>query len=161
MTTKTLTRLIVLMIVCAISSASAFGQKRASFTGHWNWAIYGTSKEDLPPAYKDMDLKEVPAWALDVTLKQRGQRLSGSFGIVAHYLARVDEGSFSTTIKGNRATIKLKSNFGGSATVMLTLKGDKLAWKVIRSTDQNYFPESEVLRRLRRGEKPPYAADDR
>ena len=160
MTIKPLTRLILLAAACATISASAFGQKRASFTGNWNWAIYATSKEDLPPAYKDMDLKEVPAWALDVTLKQRGQRLSGSFGIVAHYLARVDEGSFKTTIKNNRAVVKLTSNFGGSATVSLTLKGDKLIWKVIRSTGQNYFPESETLRRLRRGEKLPYTADE-
>jgi len=149
-------KIIFLVLAVTVCAVPALGQKQANFIGHWNWAIYATSK---PPAYKDMDLKEVPAWALDVTIKQRGQRLSGSFGIVAH--ARVDEGSFSTTINGNRATIKLRSNFGGSAIVMLTLKGDQLAWKVIRSTDQNYFPKDEVLRRLRRGERPPYAADDR
>src|ERR1041385_5401739 len=139
MITKTPGRIVLLMIVCAVSAASAYGQKRATFTGNWNWAIYGTSKEDLPPAYRDMDLKEVPSYAVDLTLKQKGQRLSGSFGILAHYLARVDEGSFSATINGNRATIKVRSNFGGSATVVLTLNGDKLQWKTIRSTDQNYF----------------------
>jgi hypothetical protein len=159
MTTRTLTRSILLIFAVVTICASAFGQKPATFTGNWNWAIYGKSKEDLPPAYRNMDLKEVPAYAIDLTLKQRGQRLSGSFGIVAHYLARVDEGSFVTTIKGNRATIKVTSNFGGSATAVLTLKGNKLLWKTIRSTGQNYFPESESLRRLRRGEKSPYAAD--
>jgi hypothetical protein len=145
---------------CAIGSVSTFGQKATSFTGNWNWVVYGTNKEDLPPAYRNMSLKEVPAYAIDLTLKQRGQKLSGSFGIVAHYLARVDEGRFTATIQGNRATVKLTSNFGGSATVVLTLKGNKLAWKTIRSKDTNYFPESEVLRRLRRGEKLPYVDND-
>jgi hypothetical protein len=160
MITKTLTKLILLAIACVTISASAVGQQRPTFTGHWNWAIYGTSKEDLPPAYRGMDLKEVPAYAIDLTLKQRGQRLSGTFGILARYLAHVDEGSFATTIKGNRATVKLTSNFGGSATVALTLKGNNLTWKVTRSTGQNYFPKAEVLRRLRPGEKLPYVADE-
>ncbi len=155
------TRFTLLAAAFVMICGSAFGQKLAGFTGNWNWAIYGKNKEDLPPAYRNMELKEVPAYAIDVTLKQRGQRLSGSFGIVAHYLARVDEGSFTTTIKGNRATIKVTSNFGGSATVVLILKGNKLLWKTMRSTGQNYFPESEMLRRLRRGEKLPYATDDR
>src|ERR1051325_5901257 len=99
MTTRILTRSILLAVACVTMCASAFGQKPATFAGNWNWAIYGKSKEDLPPAYRNMDLKEVPAYAIDLTLKQRGPRLSGTWGIVAHYLARVDEGSFVTTIK--------------------------------------------------------------
>src|SRR4051812_4416886 len=117
---KIIIRVALLVVVCGTISTSAYAQKQASFTGNWNWAIYGTSKEDLPPAYRNMDLKEVPAYAIAVTLKKRGQRLTGSFGIVAHYLARVDEGDFTATIKGNSVTVKVSSNFGGSATVLLT-----------------------------------------
>ena len=160
MVVKALRKFILLTIVCGAVTGSAFAQKRAkTFTGNWNWAVYGKDKSDLPPAYRDMDLKEVPAYAVDLTLRQRGKRLKGSFGIVARYLARVDEGDFATTVTGNRATIKLTSNFGGSATVVMTLQGNKLLWKVIRSTGENYFPKETVLRRLRRGEKLPYEAD--
>jgi hypothetical protein len=153
-------RVALLTVVCGTISTSAFAQKRASFTGKWNWAMYGTSKDDLPPAYRNMDLKEVPAYAIDVMLKQRGQRLTGSFGIVAHYLARVDEGDFTATVKGNRVTLKVTSNFGGSATVVLTVDRNQLRWKTIRSKGTNYFPENQLLRRLRPGEKPPYVAEE-
>jgi hypothetical protein len=161
MTIRALGKLILLAIVCSACSGSAFAQKRTkTFTGSWNWAVYGKDKSELPPAYRDMDLKEVPAYAVDLTLRQRGKRLTGSFGIVARYLARVDEGDLATTLTGNRATVKLSSNFGGSATVVMTLRGNKLLWKVIRSNGENYFPKEAVLRRLRPGEKLPYEAEE-
>ena len=159
---KTLRKLILLTIVFVTITASAFAQKRSQpFTGNWNWATYAKDRDELPPAYRDMDLKEVPAYAVDLTLKQRGNRLRGSFGVVARYLARVDEGSFATTVRGNRATLRLTSNFGGAATVVLRLKGNRLVWRVIRTTGENFFPKEAVLKRLRRGEKVPYEADGR
>jgi hypothetical protein len=158
---KTLGKVILLTIVCATVAASAFAQKRPkTFTGSWNWAIYAKDKSELPPAYRDMDLKDVPAYAVDLTLRQRRKRLTGSFGILARYLARVDEGDLATTLRGNRATVRLTSNFGGSATVVVTLEGNKLLWKVIRSKGENYFPKELVLRRLRPGEKLPYEAEE-
>lgn len=151
---KALYKFFLLVIVCSAVTGSAFAQKRAkTFTGKWNWAVYGTDKSDLPPAYQDMELKEVPAYAVHLTLRQRGKRLTGSFGVLARYLARVDEGDITTTVNGNRATVRLTSNFGGSATVVMTLQGDKLLWKVIRSKGENYFPKDTVLRRLRPGGK--------
>lgn len=134
---------------------------KANWQGHWNWAIYAKDKSELPPAYRDVeDVREIPAYALDLTLRRRGNRLSGSWGLVARYLARVDEGDIAATIKGNRATVRLTSNFGGSATIALTLRGDRLSWKLISSRGENFFPRSEVLRRMRRGEKLPYVADE-
>lgn len=160
MTTGAPHKLILLVIVCSAVTGSAFAQKRArTFTGNWNWAIYGKDKSDLPPAYRDMDLKEVPAYAVHLTLRQRGTRLTGTFGVLARYLARVDEGDLATTIRGNRATVRLTSNFGGSATIVMILQGNKLMWKVVRSSGENYFPKETVLRRLRPGEKLPYEAD--
>lgn len=142
---------------------TATAQKRAAssgFDGKWNWAVYAKDKSDLPPAYRDMKLREVPAYALDLTLRRKGNRLRGEYGLLARYLARVDEGSFATTITGGSARISLRSNFGGSATVVLTLRGDKLLWRTIRSSGEAYFPKEAVLRRLKRGERLPYEAED-
>jgi len=134
---------------------------KAGWTGHWNWAIYAKDKSELPPAYQTTeDVREIPAYALDLTLRQRGNRLRGTWGLLARYLARVDEGDMAATIKGNRATIRLKSNFGGSATILLTLRSGKLHWKVVSSSGENFFPRDEVLHRVPRGEKLPYVADD-
>jgi hypothetical protein len=107
-----------------------------------------------------MELKEVPAYALDLTLKQRGSRLRGTYGLLARYLARVDEGSFTTNIQGRSVRLSLKSNFGGTATVVLTLRGDTLLWRTIRSSGEAYFPKEAVLRRMKPGEKPPYVVED-
>jgi hypothetical protein len=160
-------QILLLLIFCAaslglssdVSAQSVAG--RGSWQGHWNWAIYAEDKSELPPAYRDVeDVREIPAYALDLTLRKRGNRLSGSWGLVARYLARVDEGDLAATIHGNRATIRLHSNFGGAATIQLILRGDKLHWKLLRSSGENFFPKAEVLRRIRPGEKLPYVADD-
>jgi hypothetical protein len=149
---------IVFLILGTALSADA--QTRRPFQGNWNWAEFATDKSELPPAYQDMELKEVPRFAVDLTIKQRGNQITGDFGIVARYLARVDEGSFSGTIKGSTVNFKVKSNFGGSATIQLTLRGNKLIWKRIKSTGQMYFPDQIELRRLKPGEQPPYVAND-
>jgi hypothetical protein len=134
---------------------------KATWQGHWNWAIYAKDKSELPPAYQDTeDIREIPAYALDLSLSRKGNRLRGTWGLLARYLARIDEGDLAATISGNRATIRLHSNFGGSATIRLTLRGDKLYWKRISSSGEIYFPNELVLRRVRRGEKLPYVADD-
>ncbi|HEY6802160.1 MAG TPA: hypothetical protein VI306_01155 [Pyrinomonadaceae bacterium] len=142
------------------ASIAVNAQSRRSFHGNWNWAEYATDESELPPAYQNMDLKDVPRYAVDLTIKQRGNKISGDFGIVARYLARVDEGSFSGTIKGSTVTFRVKSNFGGSATIQLTLRNNKLTWKNLKSSGQMYFPDEIELRRLMRGEKPPYVAND-
>ncbi len=135
--------------------------RNAGWQGHWNWAIYANDKSELPPAYRDTEnIREIPAYALDLTLHRRGNRLSGSWGLLARYLARIDEGDIDATIKGNRATLRLTSNFGGSATILLTLRGNKLDWRLIKSSGENFFPRAETLRRVRPGEKLPYVSDE-
>jgi hypothetical protein len=143
----------------------SFAQKRTaaarSFAGSWNWAVYAESQDELPPAYQGMSVKEVPAYALDITIKQRGHRLSASCGVAARYLARIDDCSFDdATVKNGSAVVRLGSGFGGTATVRLTLRGDRLRWKVMKSSGENYFPRDVTLRRLRKGEKPPYVSDE-
>lgn len=130
--------------------------KARAFEGSWNWAIYAESSSELPPAYQGMSVKEVPSYALDVTIRQRGNRLTATCGLVARYLARVDECDFSAVVRNGSALVKLESNFGGSATVRLTLEGERLRWRVVRSRGENYYPRDVTLRRLGKGEVPPY-----
>jgi hypothetical protein len=141
-----------------------FAQKRAaaarSFAGDWNWAVYAKSQDELPPAYQSMSVKEVPSYALDITIKQRGARLSATCGVLAHFLARVDECDFDAVVRNGSALVNLKSNFGGSATVRLTLQPDGLRWKLVKSRGENFYPRDVTLRKLGKGEKPPYVADE-
>lgn len=156
---KALLIFVLLLNVALPAPAQRRGAARG-FQGNWNWAIYAESKDDLPPAYKGMELKEVPAYALDLTLRQRGNTLSGTYGLLARYLAKIDEGDFTARIVNGRAQFRLRSNHGGSATVVLTLRGDKLFWRTTRSSGENYFPKDAELRRLKPGEKLPYEADE-
>lgn len=159
--TRALKALLTLALLLGATQPAA-AQRRAAprgFQGSWNWAVYAESKDELPPAYRGMELKEVPAYALDLTLRQRGGRLSGTYGLLARYLAKIDEGSFNARIVNGRARFRLRSNHGGSATVVITLRGDKLHWRTLRSSGENYFPRDAELRRLRPGERLPYEAD--
>ena len=156
----------VLALALLVSAAPAgIAQRRAAararaFEGSWNWAVYAESKDELPPAYRDMEIREVPAYALDLTIRQRGKRLTATCGVLARYLARIEDCGFDAVVKNNTALVKLGSSFGGSATVRLTLSGDKLRWKVLKSRGENYYPRDVTLRRLGKNEKLPYAADD-
>jgi hypothetical protein len=152
--------IIVVCLILFVLIPSTSAQSRHPFQGSWNWAEYATDKSELPPAYQSMDLKEVPRFAVDLTIKQRGKKITGSFGILARYLARVDEGDFTGTINGSTVTIKVGSNFGGSATIRLTLRRGKLIWKRLKSKGDMYFPDDIALRKLKPGEAPPYVAAD-
>lgn len=123
----------------------------SGFAGKWERYDYPTSRDELPPAFKDAPLKEVPRFSLSLTIRQKGNRLSGDYGGTARYLARVEEGgTFRTTAQGNTARIKLESGFGGHAVALLTLRGDKLYWKIVEEEGELYFPRETVLYRVRR-----------
>lgn len=153
----------LMLALLVLVAPAGYAQKRAAakaraFEGSWNWAIYAESSSELPPAYQSMSVKEVPSYALDVTIKQRGNKLTATCGLLARYLARVDECDFSAVVRNGSALVKLDSNFGGSATVRLTLEGERLHWKVVRSKGENYYPRDVTLRKLGKGEVPPYVA---
>lgn len=153
--------LALLVFVAPAGSAQRRAAAKArAFEGSWNWAVYAESKDELPPAYRDMEIREVPAYALDLTIKQRGNRLSATCGVLARYLARIEECDFDAVVKNNTALVRLGSSFGGSATVRLTLSGDRLRWKVLKSKGENYYPRDVTLRKLGKDEKLPYAADE-
>ena len=156
---------VLALALLVFAAPAGYAQRRAAsraraFEGSWNWAVYAESKDELPPAYQSMSVKEVPSYALDVTIRQKGDRLTATCGVLAHFLARVDECDFSAVVRNGSALVNLKSNFGGSATVRLTVERDGLRWKLVRSRGQNFFPRDVTLRRLAKGEVPPYVAGE-
>lgn len=130
--------------------------RAAPFRGDWNYAVYAADKSELPPAYRDMDLRQVPQYAIDITIRQSGNRLRATCGIAARYLARVEDCDFGATVRNGAAQFNLRSAFGGTATVRLTLRGGVLRWKTLRRRGESYFPDDVELRRLKKGETPPY-----
>lgn len=151
------------LLACAAHGAAGAARAQrggADFGGAWNYAVYARDKSELPPAYQGMRVEEVPAYAVDITIRQRGNRLSATCGIVARYLARVDDCGFTATVRNGAAQFRLRSSFGGTATVRLTLRGGRLRWQTVRGAGNNYFPGDILLRRLKPGETPPYFEKD-
>jgi hypothetical protein len=154
-------RLVLLLSLLALASPfpaqdDAAQSRTAGFRGDWNYAVYAKDKSELPPAYQSMKLEEVPQYAIDITIRQSGNRLQATCGIVARYLARIEDCDFSAAVRNGAAQFNLSSSFGGTATVRLTLKGGTLRWKTIRRKGESYYPDDIVLRRLKPGETPPY-----
>ena len=156
MTRPTTLRLLPALCLLALAPPAAAAQGGAGFRGDWNYAVYATDKSDLPPAYQGMRLEEVPQFAIDINIRQTGNRLRAKCGVVAHYLARVDDCDFTATVRGGVAQFDLRSSFGGTATVRLTLRGGRLRWQTVRRRGTSYYPEDVTLRRLKPGETPPY-----
>jgi hypothetical protein len=149
------TVLLAIALLSAAHTAAAQGRP-AAFGGDWNYAVYAADRSELPPAYREMRLEEVPQFAIDITIRQTGDRLRATCGIVARYLARVEDCDFTATVRNGAARFRLKSGFGGSATIKLSLTGEGLRWQTLRRTGTSYYPEDVTLRRLKPGETPPY-----
>lgn len=138
-----------LLFLFAVSPKDAKAQTRpANFQGEWKWAIYAKSRDELPPAYRDAPLKEVPGAGVYLNLTQRGKKLTGEYDASRRFLARLEEGDVDTTVKGNTALLELTSGFGGKITVRLTLRGNRLHWKTIKSEGEYYFPDDVYLWRV-------------
>ena len=155
----------LLLLACAplacARAAAAQGRATASgFGGTWHHAVYAKDKAELPPAYQEMEPGQVPQYAIDLTIRQTGGRLRATCGIVARYLARVEDCDFTAAVRGGAAQFRLRSSFGGSATVRLTLSGGGLRWRTIRRAGVSYYPADVTLRRLKPGETPPYFERD-
>ncbi|MCU1265931.1 MAG: hypothetical protein JWM21_2249 [Acidobacteria bacterium] len=145
-----------LVLVCAIPSIQVKAQTlqpAADFRGTWRWAVYAKSRAELPPAYRDENLKDVPAAAVELTLTQKGDKLTGEYSASRRFLARVEDGEVDSNIKGNVARLELTSGFGGTVTVLLTLLGNRLHWKTIKSEGESYFPDDVYLSRVVRRKK--------
>ncbi len=146
---KTTLLLFASLLLFGVAPENAKAQTRpANFQGEWEWAIYAKSRDELPPLYKNEPLKDVPGASVYLNLKQRGKKLTGAYDASRRFLARLEEGDVDTTVKGNTALLELTSGFGGKITVRLTLRGNRLHWKTIKSEGEYYFPDDVYLRRV-------------
>jgi hypothetical protein len=141
-------RLTLLTLLLLAASATASAQR--PFQGEWKWAIYATSRSELPPAYRNERLRDVPGAAVYLKLKQRGTRLTGEYSASRRYLAKLEEGDLDATAKGKTAKLQLTSGFGGKVTVSLAVSGNRLHWKTINAEGEHYFPDDVFLRRVKR-----------
>jgi hypothetical protein len=146
--TRIMLRLLLLATVALVGSAPGFAQPGKSFAGEWEWAVYATSRDQLPPAYRNERLKDVPGAAVYLKLKQRGNKLTGEYSASRRYLAKLEEGDLSAVVKGNTARLELTSGFGGTVTVLLSVQRNRIHWKTIKAEGEHYFPDDVFLRRV-------------
>jgi hypothetical protein len=144
--TKIRLALLAGFLIALASPATA--QRANGFQGEWEWAVYAKSRDELPPAYRNERLRDVPGAAVYLKLKQRGSKLTGDYSASRRFLARLEEGELDTLIKGNTAKLELESGFGGKVTVVITLKGNRLHWKTVKSEGESYFPDDVFLQRV-------------
>lgn len=147
----TLALLLGSLSIVMLPPASAHGKPApADFRGNWSWAIYGTHLDEIPPGYKAKKLTDVPRASLNITIHQRGKRLSGTYGATSDFLGRVEEGTFTATGRAKTVLLHLGSGFGGTITARLTRRGQRLFWQVITSHGEEYFPLKATLHRASR-----------
>lgn len=139
---------LLFLFAAAYPQATKAQTRPANFQGQWEWAVYAKSREEVPPMYRNEPLKDVPGASVNLNLKQRGRRLTGEYDASRRFLARLEEGDVDAIIKANTVQLELQSGFGGKVTVRLTLRGNRLHWKTIKSEGEYYFPDHVVLRRV-------------
>lgn len=103
---------------------------------------------NCPRLIRTIGLRDVPAAAIDLVLKQKGNKLTGEYWASRRFLAGVEDGEFDSTIKGHVARFELQSGFGGTVRVLLTLRGNTLHWKTIKFEGESYFPYDVYLKRV-------------
>ena len=146
--TSLISRLAFLLVLTALFGVPALAQRAKPFQGEWDWAVYAKSRDELPPAYRNERLKDVPAGEIYLKIKQRGNKLTGEYAGSDRFLARLEEGEFDSIVKGNTTEFELTSGFGGTMTVRLTLLGNRLHWKAIKYEGESYFPRDVFLHRV-------------
>jgi hypothetical protein len=140
-------RLLLLSLVVFAGSIAAHAQR--PFQGEWEWAVYAKSRSELPPAYRNEPLRDVPGASVWLKLKQRGNKLTGEYSASRRYLAKLEEGDLDAVVEGKAATLELSSGFGGTLTVRISVAGNRLHWQVIKEKGEHYFPLDVVLRRIK------------
>lgn len=150
---RTILRVALFAVTVLAAASSAAAQRANSFRGEWKWAIYAKSRLELPPAYRSAHIKEIPGAAIYLRIKQQGNKLTGEYSGSRRFLAKLEDGEFDAIVKGNAAELELESGFGGKITVRLTLQGNRLHWKTIKSEGEYYFPDDVFLHRLVRKQK--------
>ena len=147
--TRLFSRVVVLVILLLAFGVTAMAQRAKPFQGEWKWVVYPQSRSELPPAYRNERLRDVPRAEIYLKIKQRGNRLTGEYSGNDRYLAKLEDGEFDAIVKGNTAELELTSGFNGTMTVRLTLVGNRIHWKAIKSDGEFYFPSDVWLHRVR------------
>lgn len=148
MKTQLIRRLAYLALLAAAFSAPALAQSAKPFQGEWKWAVYAKSRSELPPAYHDAPLNEIPGAAIYLKIQQRGNKLTGEYSGSRRFLAKLEDGDFDAIAKGNTAYLELTSGFNGTVRVRLTVQGNRMHWKLTKQDGEHYFPDDVYLRRL-------------
>jgi hypothetical protein len=148
MESQSIRRLAYLAMFVVAFSVPALAQSAKPFQGEWKWAVYAKSRSELPPAYRDAPLREIPGAAIYLKIKQRGNKLTGEYSGSRRFLAKLEDGDFDAIARGNTATVELTSGFNGTVTVRLTVQGNRLHWKLTKQDGEHYFPDDVYLRRL-------------
>lgn len=148
METRLVHRLAFLALLTIAFSVPAFAQRAKPFQGEWKWAFYAKSRSELPPAYRDAPLREIPGAAIYLNIKQHGNKLTGEYSGSRRFLAKLEDGDFDAIAKNNTALLELTSGFNGTVTVRLTVQGNRMHWKLIKQNGEHYFPDDVYLRRL-------------
>lgn len=105
---------IALVIFSLMILANAVSAQRAKFTGEWEqWWDKRASK------------------GIVIKLKEKNGRVSGSaYGAIPRlYEADIK----SAKISGNGFTARIEDDWGNTATVKITINGNKLSWRVLKS----------------------------
>jgi hypothetical protein len=137
---------LLLLAIFLATDVQAQGRNASRrFQGEWNWGIYPTKRSELPPAYRNERLKDVPVAAIYLKIKQRGQKLTGEYSASRRYLAKLEDGEFDAVINKGEARFELQSGFGGTVQVVLTLQGSRLHWKVIAAAGVSVADDRRLM----------------
>jgi hypothetical protein len=148
METRLILRVPYLALLALAFSVPVLAQRAKPFQGEWKWAVYAKNRSELPPAYHDAPLSEIPGAAIYLKITQRGHKLTGEYSGSRRFLAKLEDGDFDAIAKGNTTKFELTSGFNGTVTVRLTLQGNRLHWKITKQEGEHYFPDDVYLRRL-------------
>lgn len=145
------TSLTLALLMLTAHAPDAHAQRRRStiknFQGAWLWGTYAKSRRELPPAYRNMSVREVPREYIAFGLSQTGDELSGDIDAGQRFLAKVEHNEFTTKIKNNIARVTLESGHGGKVTATIALRNNRLYWKIVEQEGEHYFPLEAVLHR--------------
>jgi hypothetical protein len=131
-----MTHNLLILFVSSILASLASADVSEDFTGTW--------------ASKTTD-----AITFSLDLKQRGSRIEGYHNAVAQGGRRVDDvqpdtghPSISGSVQGRVAYVTFSSGYGdGTGEATITLNGNKLDWKITKSSGMHYLPSASVLHR--------------
>lgn len=145
-------KVVALIIICSIIwfNASIAQDTVSDFEGHWSWGLYADDKNELPPAYRNMPLSKVPEYSLELDIKQQKNKISGHYISTWRFLSKIEEGDFTSIVKGNETYLNLESGFGGEVRVKLVKDNNSLLWEVIKRTGEDFFHKKVTLSKKKR-----------